>query len=375
VIRTLTGSDIAELSTALAGAFDLAGLEMATHASTGDRLFVEYVGPGQPLRPTIAALLNALDARGLTANLLAYAYRNRPHRSDLRKLIARLCPQATADGPVTGTELSAQLRGALQHNPPTTALAPGFERNVRPHLHQLDVRIWRERQMAIERRVCAVEIAGNPVGSGFLVGPKAVLTNWHVVEHASAPHQVSAISCRFDYVRLANGGIQKGVVVKLDAEGLVDSSRYSPAEAIGAHDPPPAPDELDYAVLRLAEPVGDYVVDGSTRGWITLPAAAPNIPPHSPLLIMQHPLSAPMKLALDTDAILSTNANGTRVRYATNTESGSSGSPCFTMDWELAALHHYGDPAWKLPNFNQGVPVAKVRELIMARGFAGVLGG
>jgi hypothetical protein len=370
----LSGGDIAELSKALASAFDLAGIEIATHASTGDRLFVEYVGPGQPLRPTIAALLNALDARGLTANLLAYVFENRRNRSDLRDLIARLCPQAAASRPATGTELSAQRRGNVQSNAPTTASAPGFERNVRPHLQQLDLRIWRERQMAIERRVCVVEIGGNPAGTGFLVGPQAVLTNWHVVEHSSAPHQLSEITCRFDYVRLANGGVQQGIVVMLHAQGLVDTSRYSPAEAKNAHDPSPAADELDYALLRLAEAAGEHPVDGAARGWISLPTETPGLPPHTPILIVQHPFGGTMKLALDTDAVLCSNANGTRVRYATNTESGSSGSPCFTMDWELAALHHYGDPAWKVPIFNQGVPIGKVRELMVARGFAEFLG-
>lgn len=80
-----------------------------------------------------------------------------------------------------------------------------------------------------------------------------------------------------------------------------------------------------------------------------------------------------MKLALDTQAILS-GGDATRIRYATNTEPGSSGAPCFTMDWELVALHHYGDPAWLQPKFNQGVPIGLIRRRIVERGFSDHLG-
>ena len=68
-----------------------------------------------------------------------------------------------------------------------------------------------------------------------------------------------------------------------------------------------------------------------------------------------------MKLALDTQAVIGLNANGTRVRYRTNTDPGSSGSPVFTMDWDLVALHHLGDPDWHNPGFNQGVPIELIR--------------
>ena len=50
-----------------------------------------------------------------------------------------------------------------------------------------------------------------------------------------------------------------------------------------------------------------------------------------------------MKLALDTKAVIGLNGNGTRLRYRTNTEPGASGSPVFTVDWSIVALHHYGD--------------------------------
>jgi V8-like Glu-specific endopeptidase len=79
--------------------------------------------------------------------------------------------------------------------------------------------------------------------------------------------------------------------------------------------------------------------------------------------------------ALDTDAILGLNANNTRVRYTTNTERGSSGAPCFGLDWKLIALHHYGDPAYGSPKYNQGVPIHLIRERIRHNGRGGYIGG
>jgi hypothetical protein len=40
------------------------------------------------------------------------------------------------------------------------------------------------------------------------------------------------------------------------------------------------------------------------------------------------------------------------------------------------ALHHYGDPDFqhRPPNYNQGVPLAKIRDRLTARGHAAALG-
>jgi len=85
-----------------------------------------------------------------------------------------------------------------------------------------------------------------------------------------------------------------------------------------------------------------------------------------PVLIVQHPDGSPLKFALDTKGVMGVNGNGTRVRYATNTEHGSSGSPCFNIDWEIIALHHLGDPAWKAPTFNEGVPIGMIATRLAA---------
>jgi V8-like Glu-specific endopeptidase len=367
----LSKNHVEELSRKLADSFNMNTLEMATQTSTGDRLFVEYVGLGDPLKITIFKLLNALEESGITWLFLHYVYINRPNKPALLEAIKRLCPEALAPVPDRGVALSAQTNGVLQPDAPASATAPGLQRNVRPHLTKVDVRVWLDRLDQIGGRVCRIELDGNAAGTGFLVGPDTVLTNWHVVEQAKVAGELGKLGCRFDYQKLSNGVRQNGNLVKV-AAALVDSSPYSPAEKFDKDDPPATAQELDYALLRLTETVGKQQVDGHERGWIALPEKTPELAPGAPILIVQHPDGAPMKLALDTDAVLAVNE--TRIRYATNTDPGSSGSPCFTMDWDLVALHHYGDPAWKAPKFNQGVPIGLVRKLIVSRGFGDALG-
>lgn len=372
----LSGADIEKLSKSLADSLNFNDLSTFVHASTGDRLYVEYVAQGKPLRPTIEDLLNELELRGTTAVFLHYVYLRRPGRADLRQLIVALCPVAVEVVPDRSIALSAQTAGQAQPEAPTNALAPGLQRNVRPHLAKLDVQVWLGRLLEIEHRVCRVERGGDPLGTGFLVGPDTVLTNWHVIKDVKAEGRLTEVGCRFDYVKLPNGLHNPGQLVPLRPdESCLTFSSYSQAETTAnPEEPPPTAEELDFALLHLGNAAGQQLTNGAKRGWITLPHAALPLPPDAPLLIVQHPAGESMKLAMDTQAVIGRNSNGTRIKYRTNTERGSSGSPCFTMDWDIVALHHYGDPQWQAPLFNQGVPVQLIRQRIEAQGFGNALG-
>ena len=219
-----------------------------------------------------------------------------------------------------------------------------------------------------------------------VVGPAVVITNFHVVESlvngASSP---SNAIIRFDYKRLDDGTtLNSGMEFHLASEDwLVDSSPPSPADLIPEpKEELPTSSELDYALLRLAEPVGSQPVgkkgDPATRrGWIPLTRTEYTFPPDSPLFILQHPLGVPLKLLLDTHGIIRANKNGTRVLYRTNTDRGSSGSPCFDQNWNLVALHHLGDPAYERrlnPTYNEGIPTTAIYDLVYQRGKREALG-
>jgi V8-like Glu-specific endopeptidase len=73
--------------------------------------------------------------------------------------------------------------------------------------------------------------------------------------------------------------------------------------------------------------------------------------------------------------VIGVNASQNRVRYATNTEPGSSGSPVFDLDWNLVALHHLGDPAYDHPaSYNQGVPIQLIGDRIESHGKSNAFG-
>ena len=262
-----------------------------------------------------------------------------------------------------------------------------LELKIKEAQSTFDIGTWRRRLGDVEGRVCRIEFPENVAqGTGFLVGPSVVLTNYHVIEKllegAMAP---ASAALRFDY-KVADDGVtvQAGTVFRLAADWLLDASRYSQRDKEVAPSQDPAPDELDYALLQVAGEPGNSPVGGPTndpspvpRTWIDLPAEDHDFGRQRSLYIVQHPDGQPMQVAVDSEAVLGLNGNRTRVRYTTTTEAGSSGSPCFGPDWQWVALHHSGDPKYwhgQRPEYNQGIPLPAIRQLLTSRGKAGLLG-
>jgi V8-like Glu-specific endopeptidase len=335
---------------------------------------LDSIVAGGPMRDIVFDLLSQAEREGWTTDLIREAYRYNPRNPDLLKIYEKY-------GLAVG--LSVQDSGA--EVPQIKAISSGgFEKTIKDRLPQLDFDVWREKMTQVEGRVCRVEIGGNAAGTGFLVGPDAVLTNYHVLEAVlEGTRPATTVTCRFDYKVLADKSRVEGTVVGLHpTDWKLDFSRYSAAEKTQTPDtPPPTPDELDYTLVRLARQLGEEPVtpkggsEAPKRGWLTLSTPATAFTPKMPLMIAQHPDGKPLKLAVDTESVIGVNPNRTRVRYATNTEPGSSGSPVFDLEWNLVALHHFGDPAYDHPPaYNQGVPIDLIQQRIAAQGKAGILG-
>ena len=252
---------------------------------------------------------------------------------------------------------------------PSTLVARGsLERVIKEPNSFLDVNTWREKLGKIEAQVCRIEItkkdSKKEYGTGFLIAPNVVMTNYHVIESVIKGNATPKdVILRFDYKRLADGKIiNPGTTYHLVEDYWeIDKSPYSEPE-----NTLPTPDELDYAILRVNGEPGEEQIgenpdpSSSKRGWIKLPVEPYyEFSPDTPLLIVQHPNKEPLKLALDTEAIIGVNENCTTVKYKTNTEPGSSGSPCFDLNWNLVALHHSGDPNWN-PKYNAGSPFSAI---------------
>lgn len=272
-------------------------------------------------------------------------------------------------------ELRELLAGAHDDNPKNSLLSAFYhryfslidpnaparvlERLIRPALPSVDVAQWRDRLSRIERQVCRVEVNGSAMGTGFLIGPSLVLTNFHVVEPLITQKvKASAIKLRFDFaVQPGAARAAEGVAYGLAEPGVLD---FSPS---GEEDDKRLDDGelLDMALLAVQG------TPGRERGYIDIPEREEDFISGSPLLIVQHPNGGPLKLAFDTNSVLGLSDEGTRVLYRTNTESGSSGSPCFNIEWQLVALHQSGarlDPTIG----NQGVPIARIRERMQKKG-------
>jgi Trypsin-like peptidase domain/Effector-associated domain 1 len=370
----LSGEQQDSLVKLLSGTLSEDDLEVFVYAATGQRLYEAYVARDRPLRRKIRELIEALQEEGSTDLLLEKVYARRPNRPDVREFIALLLPDIRAKIQETESRVDWQASGAHQLATPGDARAPGLQKRIRADLPMVEAG-WLEQGQRVLRRVCRITFAGRAAGTGFLVGPSTVLTNWHVVQGAARENRLAALRCGFDYRLLDDGTRQAAREIALGPLGLIDSSPYSAAELTQSpDDPPPGAEELDYALLQLAEPLGDEQLDGTTRGWLALPQQAPALADGATLIIAQHPDGAPLKLAIDTHAVQGRVAGGLRIRYTTNTEPGSSGSPCFNLDWQLVALHHYGDPSWQQPLFNQGIPAELIRAQLEARGHGAQLG-
>lgn len=271
----------------------------------------------------------------------------------------------------------------------STPLTPSrLQLKIKAAQSTFDILTWRKKVGEIEGRVCRIEYPVTQAqGTGFLIAPDTVLTNYHVIEPVLNGTVAPAdIALRFDYKVLDDGvAVSPGTIYRLADPWLFDSSPYSPRDEEESPASDPLPSELDYAILTVEGTPGNDPVGGETndpkpvpRGWVKVPTGVYDFTKQRALYIVQHPNGKPMQVAVDTEAVLGVNGNATRVRYTTTTEPGSSGSPCFGSDWECVALHHSGDPKYlkgKKPDFNQGIPLAAIRRLLKERGKEQVLGG
>src|SRR5207237_1272514 len=121
-----------------------------------------------------------------------------------------------------------------------------------------DVTVWRELLARVETTLCKIDVRAPgkdlETGTGFLVGPDIMLTNYHVLENVIQKNKPGWVKLHFDYKHFTyDRPPHTGQTYSLlDTDWLLDASPYSPLDKLA--DPPEEPDSnlLDYALVRIA---------------------------------------------------------------------------------------------------------------------------
>jgi endonuclease G, mitochondrial len=170
-------------------------------------------------------------------------------------------------------------------------------------------------------RITFIDRSPKESGTGVLIAPGLVLTNYHVFSRAdNADLGAIASSARFEfgYVSSRFGERVRPPVLKAKEQAVVASSPIN---------------RLDYVLVRLD--LGEALAIAPVPFDPGL-----GLTPKSSLNILQPPEGEQMKVSLSSDGVVKINESRGRVLYVSRTKSGSSGSPCFDRDWNFVALRH-----------------------------------
>ena len=169
---------------------------------------------------------------------------------------------------------------------------------------------------------------GTHQGTGFLVkgteisqgyGKELVLlTNAHVISNDPI-------------VKSYNGALDPSeAVITFDALG---EKTYRVKELLWTS----PPEKLDASILRL---------DGRVKKPDLYPLAEvlPEINPEARVYVIGHPSGRDLSYSIQDNSLLNHRGDLGVMHYRSPTEPGSSGSPLFSLSWDLLGLHHAGNP-------------------------------
>jgi trypsin-like peptidase len=242
----------------------------------------------------------------------------------------------------------------------------------------------------VGRTVCAVGLEGNGfdmlAGTGFLIGPDLVITNYHVLApfltvtngKVTEKGPGDKIHFFFDYegppqplVPPADGALpnQTARAIKdnwlvCGKPSLINDGTDAAASFV---------DQLDFVVVQLNRKIGSLPVragGGEPRGWLVLPEGPLDVVSQRRIVILQHPLQRPRMF--DIGPFHTHDPSKSRVWYWVNTAHGASGGAAVdTDDGSLYAIHNAEvtrAEEQKRPDqqLNQGIRIDMVRDSIVA---------
>jgi endonuclease I/V8-like Glu-specific endopeptidase len=158
-------------------------------------------------------------------------------------------------------------------------------------------------------------------GTGFMVSPRLLMTNNHVLERAATGREARVV---FNFQDDPGGNPLPTVTFALEPDTFFLTSQ-----------------PLDFSLIAVARQSHDGR-DLEEFGWLPLIEAEGKVINGEYVTIVQHPNGQPKQIALRENQIIDILENF--LHYSTDTAPGSSGSPVFNDQWEVVGLHHSGVP-------------------------------
>ncbi len=353
----LAGNQIENLRDILVQSYSRDGLDQLIRHELVLRLD-KIVAPG-PLYRQVFDLMVWAEQEGRIEELILAVLRDKPENSQIQALAKDLGLPTSVS--VAAVALLSRSQSAISQVENLLPELSYFERGMRGWLHKLETAC---------NRVCRVCYLGRQISTGFLVGPDLVLTVSHAFaqignEQDAGQLDPTAISCLFGRYKLDGQG-EEGFSTHVAQDWLVADSPVHPRELDRTADQAeilPSINELDYKLIRLEREIGREPVDqsasGPIRGWFELNRKDLSIQANT--LLILYFTEGPLTLSAERNPGLRLNSNSTRVWYDVETESASSGGPCFDENWNLIAMHHAR--GWQGQRVRKrGIPINVIRE-------------
>lgn len=173
---------------------------------------------------------------------------------------------------------------------------------------------WIERGVQVCKSVCRI-LTPQGLGTGFLVGPKTIMTNNHVV----GTRELAAVSfAEFNYQADLSNQLMPAFRYRMNPDRFHTNAG------------------LDYSFIGLEEEQGKPPM--KSWGCLQLNPNADPIPTEH-VSIVQHPNGGLKQIVLTANQVVATKPPF--LHYTTDTMPGSSGSPVFNDTWHVIAIHHF----------------------------------